>query len=50
MTGVSATQNKNFLQNFVLKHLHRTHEVTVLAAITEPNDRINYSKTERTLR
>ena len=34
--GVSATQNKNLLQNFVLKHLHMTHAVTVLAAITEP--------------
>lgn len=46
--GVSATQNKNLLQNFVLKHLHMTNAVTVVAAITEPVHRINYSKSERT--
>jgi hypothetical protein len=32
------------LQNFVLKHLHRTHTATVHTPITEPIHRINTVK------
>jgi hypothetical protein len=32
LSGVSATQNKNLLQTFVLELLHTSHTVTVLVA------------------